>query len=111
MRQDPTRVLIVDDKDIPLKQVREGLHTVQPNWEYFIAKGREAALELIKDQLLKREPVTVLVTDLRMDGDDESGIKLITAAQEADRRLMAILYTAQRDLYRRLAASVKGAFD
>jgi class 3 adenylate cyclase/CheY-like chemotaxis protein len=111
MKRDPTRVLIVDDEDEPIKLVRDNLLAAEPNWIYLTAKGRRAALELIVEHLQKREPITVLVTDLKMDDDNESGIKLINEAQEADRRLMAILYTTQRNLYRRLAASVKGAFD
>ncbi len=64
-------ILIVDDE----KPSREGLRSaLEENYDIYVAEDSKSALEL-----LRAEKFDVVLTDLRMPGDD--GLKLIQQAK------------------------------
>ncbi|MFT4688658.1 MAG: sigma-54-dependent transcriptional regulator [Verrucomicrobiia bacterium] len=81
---DTPQVLIVDDE----KTTRDGLRAaLEDRYDVYVADDVSAAL-----QLLKQENFRVLLTDLRMPGDD--GMKLIKLAKSLPEPPVCILMTA-----------------
>ena len=77
-------LLIVDDE----KPTREGLRTaLEDRYEVYIAEDAATAMEL-----LERERFDVLLTDLKLPGED--GMKLITRAKSLSHPPVCILMTA-----------------
>ena len=77
-------LLIVDDE----KPTREGLRAaLEEKFDVYVAEDAASAL-----QLLEREAFAVLLTDLRMAGDD--GLQLIRRAKALPRPPVCILMTA-----------------
>jgi DNA-binding NtrC family response regulator len=77
-------LLIVDDE----KPTRDGLRAaLEDQYDIYLAEDATTALEL-----LEREPFDVLLTDLRMPGED--GFKLITRAKSLPHPPVCILMTA-----------------
>ncbi|MBX3732212.1 MAG: sigma-54-dependent Fis family transcriptional regulator [Verrucomicrobiae bacterium] len=77
-------LLIVDDE----KPTREGLRAaLEEKFDVYVAEDAASAL-----QLLEREAFAVLLTDLRMAGDD--GLQLIRRAKALPRSPVCILMTA-----------------
>jgi len=92
------RVLFVDDEPNFLAGLRRLLRGHRENWELFFAGGVDEALEL-----LKRQPVDTIVTDVNMPR--KSGFELLAAlkAVEATRDIPVIILTgnAESNLKRR----------
>ncbi|WP_020648076.1 response regulator [Solimonas variicoloris] len=82
------RVLFVDDEPRVLTTMRI---LFRSRYELFFADGGNSALELLKTQ-----PVDVIVSDQRMPG--MSGIELLRAARELNPQAMRILLTGYSDL-------------
>ena len=82
------RVLFVDDEPRVLTTMRM---LFRAHYEVFFAEGGPQALEL-----LKKQPVDVIVSDQRMPG--MSGIELLRAARELNPNAMRILLTGYSDL-------------
>ncbi|PPC92175.1 MAG: hypothetical protein CTY34_00795 [Methylobacter sp.] len=59
----PTRILFVDDEQNVLDGIRRMLRRQQGQWELFFAHDGESAI-----QLLNRQTIDVLVTDMKMPG-------------------------------------------
>lgn len=91
MEPSPTpkaRVLFVDDEPRVLTTMRM---LFRGRYELFFADSGQQALELLKDQ-----PVDVIVSDQRMPG--MTGIELLRAARELNPHAMRILLTGYSDL-------------
>lgn len=82
------RVLFVDDEPRVLTTMRM---LFRAHYEVFFAEGGAQALEL-----LRKQPVDVVVSDQRMPG--MSGIELLRAARELNPNAMRILLTGYSDL-------------
>ncbi|WP_043114381.1 response regulator [Solimonas soli] len=82
------RVLFVDDEPRVLTTMRI---LFRSRYELFFAESGSAALELLKTQ-----PVDVIVSDQRMPG--MTGIELLRAARELNPQAMRILLTGYSDL-------------
>jgi DNA-binding NtrC family response regulator len=94
-------ILIVDDE----KTTRDGLRVaLEDRYDVYVAEDANAAFDL-----LGRERFDVLLTDLRMPGDD--GMKLITRAKSLTRPPICILMTAYGSEEVAVAAMKKGADD
>ncbi len=77
-------LLIVDDE----KTTREGLRAaLEDKFDVYVAEDAQSAW-----QLLEKEPFAVLLTDLRMAGED--GLKLIQRAKSLQKPPVCILMTA-----------------
>src|SRR5688572_27562186 len=82
------RVLFVDDEPRILTTMRM---LFRKNYEVFTAEGGQKALELLKSQ-----PVDVIVSDQRMPG--MTGIEMLRQARELNPNAMRILLTGYSDL-------------
>lgn len=82
------RVLFVDDEPRILTTMRM---LFRKNYEVFIAEGGQQALELLKTQ-----PIDVIVSDQRMPG--MTGIEMLRQARELNPNAMRILLTGYSDL-------------
>ncbi len=104
------RILIVDDEE----ENREALHTAlgdeNPGWSILCAEGEMEARLLIEQQLAKKEPIDVVLTDLVM-ASEQSGMTLLKEARKLDPLIMAILFTAKEKSLDRYGAFDYGAFD
>ncbi|MGH7256220.1 MAG: sigma-54-dependent transcriptional regulator [Nitrospirales bacterium] len=98
----PTRVLIVDDDPDTLALLRELMakegHRVQS------ADSAQAALEL-----LRQEPVDVVITDIQMPGMD--GLALLGEVRQYAPETLVILLTAYGSLTTAVQGIKAGAFD
>ncbi len=84
MQNDRPTLLIVDDE----KNTREGLRAaLEDRYEIFITEDASAAI-----QLLESESFDILLTDLRLPGED--GIHLIKRAKSLPRAPICLLMTA-----------------
>jgi two-component system response regulator PilR (NtrC family) len=81
----PPRILVVDDE----RSMRELLSIVlrREGYEVMLADSGRAAIEM-----LQREPVDVLISDIKMP--DVSGVDVLRAAKEVDRDILGIMITA-----------------
>lgn len=96
-----TTVLIVDDE----KHTREGLRlSFEDEFDVYIAANTAEAL-----QVLKTENIDVMVTDLRLGGED--GMDLIDLALKLPRPPICILMTAYGSVEVAVEAMKRGAWD
>ncbi len=96
-----TTVLIVDDE----KHTREGLRmSFEDDFDVYVASNIGEAL-----QLLKTESIDVMVTDLRLGGED--GLDLIDQALKLPRAPICILMTAYGSVDIAVEAMKRGAYD
>jgi DNA-binding NtrC family response regulator len=94
-------ILIVDDE----KSARDGLAlALKKDYLVFVAENASTALEI-----LEREPVDVLLTDVRMPGMD--GISLMKKALERNAHLICVVLTAYGDVETAVNAMKQGAVD
>ncbi|MBN8247446.1 MAG: sigma-54-dependent Fis family transcriptional regulator [Verrucomicrobia bacterium] len=94
-------LLIVDDE----KPTREGLRAaLEDKFDVYVAEDAASAW-----QLLEREPFTVLLTDLRMAGED--GLQLIRRAKALSKPPVCILMTAYGSEDLAVQAMKEGADD
>ena len=94
-------LLIVDDE----KPTREGLRAaLEDRYDVYIAEDAGAAMDL-----LEREHCEVLLTDLRLPGED--GMKLITRAKSLPKPPICILMTAYGSEELAVDAMKRGADD
>src|SRR5437764_10069394 len=100
MTPQPT-VLIVDDE----KHTRDGLRRLLENdYDVYVAAEIAGAMDV-----LEREQVDVLLTDLRLGGDD--GMQLIERALKLSRPPICIMMTADGSVDTAVEAMKRGAFD
>ncbi len=94
-------LLIVDDE----KNTREGLRlSLEDEFDVYIAANSAEA-----EQILKSEPIDVLLVDLRLGGED--GMELLTASQARPRPPIGILMTAYGSAATAVEAMKRGAYD
>ena len=81
----PPRILVVDDE----RSMRELLAIVlrREGYEVLLAENGRAAIEL-----LEREPVDMLISDIKMP--DLSGVDVLRAAKKIDQDILGIMITA-----------------
>src|SRR5215468_5844363 len=100
MNVQPT-ILIVDDE----KHTREGLRRLLENdYDVYVAGDIAGAMNV-----LEREQIDVLLTDLRLGGDD--GMQLIDRALKMPRAPVCIMMTAYGSVDVAVEAMKRGAYD
>jgi two-component system, NtrC family, response regulator AtoC len=94
-------LLIVDDE----KHTREGLRSsLEDNYDVYVAADIQEALNI-----LEADPVDVMVTDLRLGGED--GMKLIDRALAMPHPPVCIMMTAYGSVDTAVEAMKHGAYD
>jgi HD-like signal output (HDOD) protein len=83
-----TRVLFVDDEPLLLRSLERTLRVQKLAWETRFVESAAAALDL-----LAREPVDVVITDLRMP--DVDGVELLTEIQREYPRITRLVLSGQ----------------
>jgi class 3 adenylate cyclase len=104
------RILVVDDEPENRDALKLALGDENPDWEIFTASSESEGCVLLKQQIDKREPIDVVLTDLVMATED-GGMNMIIEARRLDPLIMAILFTAKEKSLDRYAAFDYGAFD
>lgn len=96
-----TTVLIVDDE----KNTRDGLRrSFEDEFDIYVAANRAEAMEI-----LRSESVGVMVTDLRLGGED--GMELIAEALKLPQPPACIMMTAYGSVDTAVEAMKRGAYD
>jgi two-component system response regulator HydG len=98
----PNTILIVDDEDPLRASLVKTLR--KEGYEVLEAPDGETALELIR-----REPVSVVLTDLKMPGMD--GVQLLKAIKAISPEVEVILMTAYGTIETAVEAMREGAYD
>ena len=94
-------ILIVDDE----KHTRDGLRRLlEDEYDTYIAEDIRGALDV-----LEREPIDVLITDLRLGGED--GMTLIERALKLPHPPISIMMTAYGTVDTAVEAMKRGAYD
>jgi two-component system, NtrC family, response regulator PilR len=98
----PPRILVVDDE----RSMRELLAIVlrREGYEVLLAENGRAAIEL-----LEREPVDLLISDIKMP--DLSGVEVLRAAKKIDPDILGIMITAFASTETAVEAMRLGACD
>lgn len=104
------QVLVVDDNEVARNTIRTNLSLDNPDWAIDTAPDESVALNRISQGLASNEPISLLITDLKM-AEEQSGMNLLKEARRLDPTLMAIMFTGREDLLDRQAALETGAFD
>ena len=104
------RILIIDDEVENLNALKRALGDDNPDWEILTAGSEKEGGAALKQQLKKKKPVDVVLTDLVMK-TDQSGMNVLQEARKLDPTVMAILFTAKEKNLDRYAAFDYGAFD
>jgi len=103
-------VLIADDEQENREALRRALGDQNPDWTILEASNEVEAKLLTEQQLAKREPIDLVLTDLVMTSE-QSGMTLLQEIRKLDPLVMAILFTAKEKNLDRYAAFDYGAFD
>jgi DNA-binding NtrC family response regulator len=94
-------ILIVDDE----KHTRDGLRRLlEDEYDTYVAEDIRGAMDV-----LEREPIDVLITDLRLGGDD--GMVLIERALKLPHPPICIMMTAYGSVDTAVEAMKRGAYD
>lgn len=104
------RVLIADDEQENREALRRALGDQNPEWTILEAANETDAKLVIEQQLARKEPVDVVLTDLVMTSE-QSGMNLLQEIRKLDPLVMAILFTAKEKSLDRYTAFDYGAFD
>ena len=98
----PPRILVVDDE----RSMRELLAIVlrREGYEVLLAENGRAAIDL-----LEREPVDILISDIKMP--DLSGVDVLRAAKQIDQDILGIMITAFASTETAVEAMRLGACD
>jgi len=98
----PPRILVVDDE----RSMREMLQIVlrREGYEVLLAENGRAAIDL-----LEREPVDILISDIKMP--DLSGVDVLRAAKRIDADILGIMITAFASTETAVEAMRLGACD
>ncbi|HVF73231.1 MAG TPA: sigma-54 dependent transcriptional regulator [Chthoniobacterales bacterium] len=100
MSLQPT-ILIVDDE----KHTRDGLRRLlEDEYDTYVAEDIRGAMDV-----LEREPIDVVITDLRLGGDD--GMTLIERALKLPHPPICIMMTAYGSVDTAVEAMKRGAYD
>ncbi len=94
-------ILIVDDE----KHTRDGLRRLfEDEYDTYVAEDIRGAMDV-----LEREPIDVMITDLRLGGDD--GMSLIERALKLPHPPICIMMTAYGSVDTAVEAMKRGAYD
>src|SRR6476619_1221652 len=94
-------ILIVDDE----KHTRDGLRRLlEDEYDTYVAEDIRGAMDV-----LEREPIDVLITDLRLGGED--GMTLIERALKLPHPPICIMMTAYGSVDTAVEAMKRGAYD
>jgi two-component system, NtrC family, response regulator AtoC len=94
-------ILIVDDE----KHTRDGLRRLlEDEYDTYVAEDIRGAMDV-----LEREPIELMLTDLRLGGDD--GMKLIERALKLPHPPICIMMTAYGSVDTAVEAMKRGAYD
>jgi len=94
-------ILIVDDE----KHTRDGLRRLlEDEYDTYVAEDIRGAMDV-----LEREPIDVLITDLRLGGED--GMRLIERALKLPHPPISIMMTAYGTVDTAVEAMKRGAYD
>jgi DNA-binding NtrC family response regulator len=94
-------ILIVDDE----KHTRDGLRRLlEDEYDTYVAEDIRGAMDV-----LEREPIDVMITDLRLGGDD--GMTLIERALKLPHPPISIMMTAYGSVDTAVEAMKRGAYD
>src|SRR5947209_1458629 len=94
-------ILIVDDE----KHTRDGLRRLlEDQYDTYVAEDIRGAMDV-----LEREPIDVLITDLRLGGED--GMTLIERALKLPHPPISIMMTAYGTVDTAVEAMKRGAYD
>ena len=94
-------ILIVDDE----KHTRDGLRRLlEDEYDTYVAEDIRGAMDV-----LEREPIDVMITDLRLGGDD--GMVLIERALKLPHPPICIMMTAYGSVDTAVEAMKRGAYD
>src|SRR5436190_14091954 len=94
-------ILIVDDE----KHTRDGLRRLlEDDYDTYVAEDIRGAMDV-----LEREPIDVLITDLRLGADD--GMTLIERALKLPHPPLCIMMTAYGSVDTAVEAMKRGAYD
>ena len=104
------RILIIDDERENLDSLKRALGDENPGWQILTAQSEAEGEKTLADQLGKKEPIDVVLTDLVMD-TEASGMNILQKARQIDPLIMAILFTAKEKSLDRYGAFDYGAFD
>ena len=104
------RILIVDDEKENLEALELALGDENADWTFFSASTAVEGIEIVQEQLGRREPIDVVLTDLVMESE-QSGMNVLQEARRLDPFIMSILFTAKEKSLNRYAAFEYGAFD
>jgi two-component system response regulator PilR (NtrC family) len=98
----PPRILVVDDE----RSMREMLQIVlrREGYEVLLAENGRSAIDL-----LEREPVDILISDIKMP--DLSGVDVLRAAKKIDQDILGIMITAFASTETAVEAMRLGACD
>ena len=100
MSPQPT-ILIVDDE----KHTRDGLRRLlEDEYDTYVAEDIRGAMDV-----LEREPIELMITDLRLGGDD--GMTLIERALKLPHPPICIMMTAYGSVDTAVEAMKRGAYD
>jgi class 3 adenylate cyclase len=105
-----SRILIVDDEKENREALQLALGDENPDWDIFTAESETEGTRIIEEQLEKKEPIDVVLTDLVMVSA-RSGMNMLKNARRLDPLIMAILFTAKEKDLDRYEAFDYGAFD
>ena len=104
------RILIVDDEKENREALELALEDENADWIFFSAATASEGINIIQNQLERREPIDVVLTDLVMESE-QSGMTMLQEARRLDPLIMSILFTAKERSLDRYAAFEYGAFD
>ena len=104
------RILIVDDERENREALKLALGDENLGWKIFTAADDTEGCRILREQVEKREPIDVVLTDLVMSNED-SGMNMILEARKIDPLIMAILFTAKEKNLDRYAAYDDVPFD
>ena len=104
------RILIVDDEQENREALHRALGDQNPDWIILDARDESDGKLIIEQQLARKEPIDVVLTDLVM-ASEQGGMALLQEARRLDPLIMAILFTAKEKSLDRYGAFDYGAFD
>ena len=104
------RILIVEDEEDNLESLKGVLQDENPDWEILTARDPDTGKKILEDEMAKKEPIDVVLTDLLLPSEP-LGMDLLRDARSIDPLVMVILFTAKEESLDRYAALGFGAFD
>ncbi len=101
------RILLVDDESLPLEQLKVAARGKAGEKRELVTTNSFAqAIELIT-----KEPFDLIVTDMRVPGNETAGLELLREARQIAPDVPVIVVTANPSMNRSRLALEGGAFD